>query len=237
MRRIFHSVLVPAAIILALGLSDASAQQRRQSEPGQFDFYVLALSWSPTFCEGLRERGRERTSEQCGERSYGFVVHGLWPQHERGYPASCQVPAPRLDRNIVASMLDLMPARRLVFQQWDRHGTCTGLPARGYFDLVRKARSTVNIPNQYSELKAPLTVSPEEVEAAFVAANPRLMRPAIAVSCDERRLRDVRICLSKSLEFRDCPEVERRSCSRNPIVMPAVRSSHAGAPGRAAVNQ
>ncbi len=139
------------AATLLLVTAAASAQDRRQNQPGQFDFYVLALSWSPSFCEASAEKGRA-PREQCGGRPYSFVVHGLWPQYERGFPEYCQNPAPRLDRNIVSSMLDLMPAPRLIFNEWDKHGVCSGLGPRGYFDAVRKARAQVKIPEPYIEL-------------------------------------------------------------------------------------
>lgn len=194
------------------------------NEPGRFDFYVLALSWSPSFCEASRERGGGRSNQQqCGERPYSFVVHGLWPQYERGFPRECQVPAPRLNRNIVNSMLDLMPSPRLVFNQWDRHGTCSGLNGQQYFDLVRKARETVKIPEQFHELSGYKMVTPDEVEQAFVGANPSLPRGGISVTCDTRRLSEVRICMSKDLQFRDCSEVDRRSCRNEKVVMPPVR--------------
>ena len=118
------SLAVVLAMVLAAGL--ALAQDLRQNRPGQFDFYVLSLSWSPSFCDSAGERGTP-PQEQCGERPFSFVVHGLWPQYERGFPEFCQVPAPRLDRNIVGGMLDLMPSPRLIFHEWDRHGTCSGL--------------------------------------------------------------------------------------------------------------
>jgi ribonuclease T2 len=225
------------ALVLLVLPVDLAIAQDRQNTPGQFDFYVLSLSWSPTFCENANERGDTRHPQQCGERPYAFVVHGLWPQHERGFPGYCQVPAPRLDRNIVNTMLDLMPSPRLVFHEWDRHGTCSGLPARSYFDLVRKARGLVKIPEQYSEIKTTLTVTPSEVEEAFIRANAGLSPGAIAVGCDNRRLRDVRICLTKDLAFRDCPEVDRRACRRDRVVMPPLRGSAAGTNPRAAANQ
>jgi ribonuclease T2 len=154
---------------------------------------------------------------------YSFIVHGLWPQYERGFPRDCQVPAPRLNRTIVNSMLDLMPAPRLVFNQWDRHGTCSGLPAQAFFETVRKARATVNIPDEYQSIQETRTVKPAEVEEAFLKANPGLTRAGIAVDCDTRRLREVRICLTKQLGFRDCPEVDRRSCRSDAVTMPPVR--------------
>src|SRR5258705_13322483 len=103
-----------AAIAVTFTVNAATAQDRRQNQPGKFDYYVLALSWSPSFCEASGERGREQ-KEQCGERPFSFVVHGLWPQYEKGFPEFCQVPAPRLGRTIVSSILDLIPSPRVLF--------------------------------------------------------------------------------------------------------------------------
>jgi ribonuclease T2 len=215
-----------AAFALVLMTGATPAQDRRQNEPGQFDFYVLALSWSPSFCESSGERGTP-PQQQCGARPYSFVVHGLWPQYEKGFPEFCEQPPPRLDRNIVSSMLDLMPAPRLIFNEWDKHGTCSGLNPRAYFETIRKARARVKIPDVYIDPKQILTVTPDEVEEAFVAANPGLTRDAIAVTCDSRRLSEVRICVDKDLSFRSCPEIDARACRREKVVMPPVRGGNA----------
>ncbi len=232
MAQIATRIAAFAALFLTLSVVSGTAQDRRQNEPGQFDFYVLSLSWSPSFCDAATERSPERAARdaQCGERPFSFVVHGLWPQYESGFPEFCQNPAPRLDRNIVSSMLDMMPSPRLIFREWDRHGVCSGLPARGYFETVRKARAMVKIPPDYLDLAQPKTVSPNEVEDAFVAANPGLTHEAIAIGCDSKRLNEVRICLSKDLKFRDCAEVDRRACRREQLVMPRVRGPQSGGP-------
>ncbi len=212
-----------AAAILFLTIGSATAQQPRQHEPGRFDFYVLALSWSPSFCASAQERTGRAPQPQCGERPYSFVVHGLWPQYERGFPRDCQVPAPRLPRTIMTSMLDLMPSPRLVYNQWDRHGTCSGLQATAYFEAVRKARDAMKIPAQFQDVKAPLSVTPEEVEDAFVAANPGLTRNAIAVSCNRTRLSEIRVCMTKDFRFRECGEVDRSACRAEKLTMPPAR--------------
>jgi ribonuclease T2 len=211
------------AFSLLVGMAGtAPAQDRRQSAPGEFDFYVLSLSWSPSFCEAASERGG-RSSAQCGGRPFSFVVHGLWPQYEHGFPDYCQRPSPRLDRNIMTSMLDLMPAPGLIFNEWDKHGTCSGLGARAYFETIRKARSAVKIPPEFLELSVPKTVAPAEIEDAFIKVNPGLSNSAIAVTCDRTRLSEVRICLSKDLQFRACEEIDRRACRRDEVVMPPMR--------------
>jgi ribonuclease T2 len=221
---------VALAAFLAVATSNASAQDQRQNQPGQFDFYVLSLSWSPSFCAAAAERGYGRPPEQqCGVRPYSFVVHGLWPQYERGFPEYCQVPSPRLYHGIVSAMLDLMPAPHLIFNEWDKHGTCSGLSPTAYFETVRKARAVVKIPPEYLSLQEPLTVAPGAVEEAFIKANPGLAHDDLAVECDKRRLTEVRLCLSKELQFRPCPQVARRNCKRDQIIMPPVRGSAASA--------
>jgi ribonuclease T2 len=199
---VIRAAMAVLALILVVGASSAQEpRQRQQHTPGEFDYYVLALSWSPSFCEATAERSPDRVPrQQCGSRPYSFVVHGLWP-----------------------SMLDIMPATQLVIHQWRKHGTCTGQNPQAYFDTVRKARVGVKIPEQYVEITRALTVTPGEVEDAFVKSNPGLTRTAIAVTCDNRRLREVRVCLTKELKFRDCADVDRRACRRDKLVMPPVR--------------
>jgi ribonuclease T2 len=202
----------------------AFAEDARAKQSGQFDFYVLALSWSPSYCERVRQRAPGRKpSLQCSGRPFAFIVHGLWPQYTQGFPSYCQVPAPRVDANLVSAMLDLMPSRQLIFREWNRHGTCSGLSAQGYFDTLRKARAAVTIPAVYRDPAAPLTVSPADVAAAFIKANPGLSSAAMAVSCNKTRLTEVRLCLGKDLSFHDCAAITRRNCRRDKIVMPAVR--------------
>jgi ribonuclease T2 len=222
---IFSRLLISLALIAA-SAGMVSAQDRRQNAPGEFDFYVLALSWSPSFCEAAAERGNGGRSQQiqCG-RPYSFVVHGLWPQYERGFPEYCQRPAPRLDRNIVSSMLDVMPAPGLIFNQWDKHGTCSGLGARAYFENVRKARAAVKIPEQFLDVSESKTIAPGELEEAFIKVNPGLSASAISVTCSSRRLSEVRICMNKDMQFRACEEIDRRACRRDEVVMPPVRGS------------
>jgi ribonuclease T2 len=209
-----------ALIFLCMAAIPATAQER--GEPGEFDFYVVALSWSPSYCEA--EANRRARDEQCRHgRPYAFVVHGLWPQHERGYPRECVVPAPRISNRTIESVLDLMPARGLVIHQWRTHGTCSGLGAEEYFAKLRQARQRIEIPEPYRHVDTFAMVSPNAVEEAFLAANPGLEADMIAVTCDSRRLREVRICFNRDLTFRACPEIDRRACRIPRVAMPPVR--------------
>ncbi len=210
--------LFAAFLVLAGWVTSAPASA---DTPGDFDFYVLSLSWSPTYCQ---DRGRSDRIQCGGPRPFAFVVHGLWPQYERGSPRDCDVgPRSGLPRRLVDSMLDVMPSPSLVRHEWRTHGSCSGLQPDDYFDLTRQAREAVEIPTQFVDLPDYLTVSPRDVESAFIAANPGLKANGIAVSCDSRRLKEVRICMTKDLRFRSCAEVDHKACRNNSLVMPPVR--------------
>lgn len=160
----------------------ALARDTGQNQPNRFDSYVLALSWSPTYCESAKQRAPSgKPSLQCSGRPFAFVVLGLWPQYTQGFPSYCQVPAQRVDAKLVNAMPDLMPSQSLIFHESSRHGTCSGLSAQGYFDTLRKPRAAVTIPAAYRDPAEPLTVSPADVTAAFIKANPGLSAGAMAL--------------------------------------------------------
>jgi ribonuclease T2 len=218
--RIFALKRLLSFFAIAIVFVSAAAQSRDQNIPGQFDYYVLSLSWSPSFCETAIGNTR---NQQCGPRPYSFVVHGLWPQYEQGFPESCQVPPPRLSRRIMLSMLDMMPAPRLIYHEWDQHGTCSGLNSGEYFNLVRKARARVIIPPQYVHPEIPLRVTPAQVINAFLTANEGLKPTGVIIDCDRKRLREVRICFSRDLKFRDCSRTGQRVCRADFLIMPPLR--------------
>jgi ribonuclease T2 len=213
---------------VALGVAGGQAFAQRD-EPGRFDYYVLALSWSPTYCA---DAGDRRNDPQCDARSgrpYAFVLHGLWPQHERGWPQECKsadrgwVPGPVAD-----GMLDIMPSKRLIFHEYRKHGTCSGLGVDGYFRLSRQLYEKVKIPDRFVRLTDDrLTVSPSELVADFMAANPDLRPDMMVVECGGagNRLKEVRICFTKEGAFRACGrnENQRRLCSADRMYVPPVR--------------
>jgi len=192
--------------------------RRSQSNQADFDFYVLAMSWSPTFCED-----DTRNSDQCsGRRPYGFVAHGLWPQYEKGWPENCNVSARVSDRT-VNEMLPIMPAKGLIFHQWKKHGTCSGMQPDEYFDVVQEAWGKVKIPVTFDGLSREVKVRPRVIEEAFLEANPSLNEDMISIQCNRKRLREVRVCFDKDLNFRQCSQEVQRECRDNSVRMPPVR--------------
>ncbi len=206
----------------------SGAQVRAEGMAGQFDYYVLALSWSPTFCQD--ERQATQNDDQCGlDKRYAFIVHGLWPQYAkadengRNWPQDCPVNQPR---NVMASVREqifpIMPSNRLIEHQWDKHGTCSGLSQADYFRKVQDAYKVVTIPETYRQVTDIQTTNATKLENAFLGANPGLSEDGISLQCSKRRLQEVRICLSKDLKFIDCPAMRDRGC-RGDLTLPAKR--------------
>ncbi|WP_275790223.1 ribonuclease T2 family protein [Pararhizobium gei] len=184
-----------------------------------FDFYVLSLSWSPTWCLANDASGRSR---QCRD-DRGFIVHGLWPQNERGYPEFCRTREPdRVPEALGESLFDIMPSMGLIGHEWRKHGSCSGLSQQDYFAVLRAASDKVRIPPAMKQTTAQRN-SPQDIEASFVAANAKLRSGAIAVTCDTGRVDEVRICLDKGLDFRPCPEIDRGGCRAESLQLPANR--------------
>lgn len=207
-----------AALSLLLAFAGMTHSQQRRS--GDFDFYVLALSWSPSYCEA---EGGKANHQQCGSgRPYDFVVHGLWPQYERGFPRECRTDQRRVSDRLVRSMLDIMPSAGLIGHEWRMHGSCSGLSQADYFGLVRKARNKLEIPQRFEGLGQEQQIAAPVVEAAFMKANPGLPEDGVSVSCEGKLLREVRICMTRDLQFRACGEVERRACNASGLRMPPV---------------
>lgn len=204
-----------AALLLAAGSAAAAPP-----EPGDFDYYVLALSWSPSWCATEGDAG----AEQCAPgRRADFLVHGLWPQHERGgWPQDCAGRAADPTRRETAAMADVMGSGGLAWYQWQKHGRCTGLDARAYFATLRRAAAAVTVPPLFDGLFRDLRLPAATVEDAFLAVNPRLTRDGITVRCGDGLLREVRICLTRDLEPRACAPDIRADC-RAVMLMPAVR--------------
>ena len=235
------AIVVAAVAALVSGIA-AEAQRAPYGGPGQggrsqttyesgkFDYYVLALSWSPSYCAGARSRSRD--DQQCAPRDgkrFSFVLHGLWPQFEKGWPQDCRSAAgDRVPRPVANRMLDIMPSDKLVFHEWRKHGTCSGLSIDGYFDLARSLHDKVKIPQRYQQVNDPrLTLPPQEVVNDFIAANPGLNRNMITVKCGGpgNRMEEVRVCFDRDGKYRACGrnEDQRKACAAPTMYIPPVR--------------
>jgi len=182
-----------------------------------FDYYLLALSWTPSFCEAEAD---ENDREQCAPgRGLGFTLHGLWPQYEDGWPEFCGATTRDPTRRETAAMADIMGSGGLAWYQWRKHGRCSGLAPEDYFAAARVAYDALALPELDGALRG------ADLERAFRDANPGLDADAVIVTCRGDLIREVRICLDTRLAPRTCsPEVLDDACRyAGPLEMPPVR--------------
>jgi ribonuclease T2 len=182
-----------------------------------FDYWLVALSWTPSWCAAEGEGGEG----QCDpRRDLGFTLHGLWPQYEEGWPEDCASAARDPSRRETAAMGDIMGSGGLAWYQWKKHGRCSGLGARDYFALSRRVYGGLELPRP-----AGGRATAEAIEAAFRTANPGLPEDGVIVTCRDRALQEVRVCLSRDLEPRTCgADVLADACRQpGPIEVPPIR--------------
>ena len=197
-------------LVLAVMLLQGGAAQAQGSRPGDFDYYVLALSWSPNWCA---IEGDARRSPQCRDDSgHGWVLHGLWPQHDRGWPSFCRTTEPQPTPAMTAGMADIMGTSGLAWHQWRKHGVCSGLTARDYFALSRRAYDSITRPAVFRQLDRPVRLPARLIEEAFLRDNPGLTADMLTVTCRDGRIQEVRICLTRSLDPVTCGADVIRDC-------------------------
>lgn len=182
-----------------------------QDRAGSFDYYVMSLSWSANWCA---LEGDSRNSPQCQpEAGFGWILHGLWPQYEAGFPADCPTSQRPPSRSDTAAMADIMGTSGLAWHQWRKHGVCSGLSSDDYFDLSREAYSRVARPEVLRALTQEITLPASLIEEAFLRDNPDLEADQITITCKSGYIQEARICLTRHLEFRRCGRDVRRDCA------------------------
>ena len=209
MRRLFA--------MLCLLASPLAAQDRA----GEFDYYVMSLSWSANWCT---LEGDARNSPQCdAEADFGWILHGLWPQYERGYPANCATNRRPPSRSDTAAMADIMGTSGLAWHQWRKHGVCSGLSSDDYYALSREAYGRITRPEVFRRLTTDVTLPASLIEDAFLRDNPTLEADQITITCKSGFIQEARICLTRDLEFRTCGDDVIRDCTMTDAAFGAMR--------------
>ena len=208
-------------LVLALLVAAPPAQAEGEAA-GDFDYYVMALGWSSSWC---RLEGDARDDPQCDAgRGLTFTLHGLWPQYDpTGWPSYCRTTARDPSRGDSEAMADIMGGSGLAWYQWKKHGRCAGLAAKDYYATMRRAYGSVVIPPVFALIDRDLTLDALIVEEAFVESNLSLSRDQVTVTCDEGLIQEVRICLAPDLTPRRCGSDVIRDCTLKDAVLGAVR--------------
>ncbi|WP_083389578.1 ribonuclease [Trichormus sp. NMC-1] len=221
--QIKNVVIASCLLITTLAIPNSAVAQR-PGTPGKFDFYVLALSWSPDHCA----KNGNRNPQQCSQgRKYGFVLHGLWPQYQKGYPANCTTE--KLPSLIKEKFRGLFPNDKLYNHQWVKHGTCTGEKPMEYLTLSRQLKYSLVIPSAYKSPEKPFRTTVKDLKSAFVSANSKFTANGIAPYCSDsgRFLQEIFFCYSKDGKAGICSEDilrrSRKSCGQANFLVRNVR--------------
>ena len=184
-------------------------QLRNQAKPPvrlhEVDSYLLALSWSPSYCAEARPSGDSRF--QCDLNHFAFVVHGLWPNSSKAgsvaeQPAYCREATP-IRRETHRAHLCTVPGVKLMTHEWQKHGVCAFRTPEDYFGRIATLRAALRLPDFNVVADRPLTAG--IIRDAFVKANPALPRSSIMVDVDRKsRLQEVRLCYDLRFAFRAC---------------------------------
>lgn len=201
MRRIFQAGFA----LLAL-----AAPVRGGDVAGEFDYYILSLSWSPNWCA---YEGTGKGDPQCeAGAGYGWILHGLWPQYDEGWPDYCPTRFSDPTEAEVEAMVDIMGSSGSIRHQWRKHGACSGLAPADFFELSREALSRVVTPPLLEALPSTVTLPARLIEEAFLAVNPDLAPDGITITCKGGGIQEARICLTRNLDSRACGTDAVRDC-------------------------
>ncbi len=215
----------PALALLLFALALVAPRGACAGAAGDFDYYVLSLSWSPTYC--ATEAGRTDRGQCAAGRHYAFVVHGLWPQYEKGWPQYCDTTERWVPAMTINAMLDIMPSKTLIIHEWRKHGTCSGLAQSAYFATLRRLFAELHIPARYLAPSDSVSVTPAGLVDDFVRTNAGLDASMLSVACgnsrDTARLSELRVCFSRDGRFRACGPNERHGCNARILQLPPVR--------------
>jgi ribonuclease T2 len=203
---------------LAVQARHHHSRNEGNGEPGQFDYYVLSLSWAPTYCLTHANDG-----DECSGKGYGFVLHGLWPQYDAGgYPENCPTQFD-LSADAAAKGRTIYPSERLMQHEWREHGTCSGLDALAYFTTADRATAAIKVPAPLQAPPANQTLTADRITNLFQAANPQLPAGAMTLACNRAQLSEVRVCLTRDLKPRSCGRGTHSNCPSVPLNIPASR--------------
>lgn len=202
-------------------LFGAGLAQAEGDKAGEFDYYVMALSWSPTWCA---LEGDRRGSPQCeDDADFGWVLHGLWPQFEQGWPSNCRTSERNPTRADTREEADLYGSSGSAWHQWNKHGRCSGLSADDYYALSREAYSRIARPALLRKLEDPIRLPASVIEQAFLEANPTLKANQITITCKADRIQEARVCLTRDLELRTCGRDVSRDCRMTDALLDPIR--------------
>lgn len=179
--------------------------------PGQFDLYLLTVSWEPGYCATSAGKG----TAEC-KNPPRFALHGLWPENTNGtYPAFCVPAAPGPSDPSVFQ--DLYPDPSFLLSEWNKHGVCSGTSADTYFTNARQALQSLSLPPTLTGDQVPPSLTPEALLQLFATANPGKPPDAFRLSCGSNHFSAIQMCVDKTMQPVSCAQI--KTCGATSVVI------------------
>ncbi len=178
-----------------------------------FDYYTLAVSLTPAFCD---QNPKWRDSRQCRDR-FPLTVHGLWPERAQGRaPASCKGGELSLTDVQQRSLRDIMPDEGLRQHEWKTHGRCSGLDGESYFARTERFFRAVKWPDTLKPAGRDNLLERDALQREMLRLNPAIPARGLVLRCERNGrpplLSEIRICLSPAGKPVECAGNFKPNC-------------------------
>ena len=198
--------------------------------PGQFDYYALVLSWSPTYCAEKGDSDNDRSATAATVAAIRLFCTDFGRSMSAAILRTCQLPR----RPFVPRARDRQHARhhaepRARHPRIPHARNLLGARPKPVFFPAHRLFDGIKIPerfrNPFNRSPCRLTTSAANFCAPIQSFAPNM----VAVVCGGRGkpLKEVRFCLSKDGKPRACGNNENQSklCSTDLVSVPPARST------------
>lgn len=182
---------------------------------GEFDLYVLALSWAPQFCVNTPNKTLPGCLPQ--PRQYWqehLTLHGLWQDYANGtYSSYCSTEnllpdelfyaegRYNLEQNWpnLANPLNGTVADRTTNydHEWSKHGSCQGLSQQEYFHKALELQADVGTPPELITNRGG-NVTRSQLQNHFIAPGVTAPQAAILTCTKDNYLQEIWICYNRA---------------------------------------
>jgi ribonuclease T2 len=188
-----------------------------RAEARPTDFYILALSWEPAFCQDHADKPECRSATASRFDARHLALHGLWPEPRDNVYCAVEdtrrqsdesgrwsdLPAPDLTPATRRRLAVAMPGSQSLLErhEWLKHGSCFPATAEAYFGRALDFLDAVNgsAVGDLVAARAGRQVTAAELRQAFDRAFVAGAGLRVKISCagdgDRRRITELTLGL------------------------------------------
>ncbi|KAI5059578.1 hypothetical protein GOP47_0025897 [Adiantum capillus-veneris] len=211
-------------LLLALILACTSVFPSLSFAQSGFDFFYFVQQWPGSYCD-LKQACCYPTT---GKPASDFSIHGLWPNYNDGsYPSNCA--GSSYESALISDLKEELQAywdtlacpsgdgEKFWSHEWEKHGTCSGLDERSYFESTLALRKSIDLLAALQSAGIEPDDGSYEVEDVQEALKQAIgHRPGLECNTNisgKRQLYQVYVCVDTDAStLIDCPIFPSTSC-------------------------